>query len=290
VRRLPTKNDLPETGLTLQLTAVALLMLIGMVIYECVKQAVFPGITVWGSHIVTVIFSAACATVTAYFVLSRHKESEERYRTAIEHSTDGVIMVRDGAYLYVNQRFLDMFGYDSREEITGSPLTINVHPEDRERVQEIYRKRQRDEAVPSSYEFKGVRKDGREVFVEISVAGIAYNNGKVFLGYLRDVTDRKKIEEERLYSAKLESALEVAGTVCHELNQPLQIISGYSDLLIMGNAESPSTAEKLETIKKQAVRMGSITKRLMGFRQYATRDYVGTTKIMDINAKSENSN
>jgi len=290
MRHLLTKNDLPGTGLTLQLTAVALLMLIGMAIYECVKQTVFPGITMWESHVVTVIFSTVCATVTAYFILHRHKESEERYRTAIEYSTDGVVMVHDGAYLYVNQRFLDMFGYDSREEITGSPLTINVHPDDRERVAEIYRKRQKDEAAPSRYEFKGVRKDGREVFVEISVAGIAYNNGKVFLGYLRDITDRKKIEEERLYSAKLESALEVAGTVCHELNQPLQIISGYSDLLIMGNTESPSTAEKLETIKKQAIRMGSITKRLMGFRQYATRDYIGTTKIIDINAKSGNNN
>ena len=279
------KNDSPKTGLVLQLTAVALLMLVGMAIYECVKQVLFPGITMWESHIVTVVFSAVCATVAAYFVLKRHIESEERYRTAIEHSTDGVVMIHDEGYLYVNQRFLDMFGYGSSEEIIGSPLASTIHPDDRERVAEIYRKRQRDEAVPSRYEFKGIRKDGREVFVEISVAGITYNNEKVSLGYMRDVTDRKKIEEERLYSAKLESALEVAGTVCHELNQPLQIISGYSDLLIMGNAEGPSAAEKLETIKKQALRMGSITKRLMGFRQYTTREYVGTTKIIDINAK-----
>ena len=268
--------------LPFQLTLISAFMLGGMTVYETLKQTVFPGITVWESHLFTILFSSVSATVAAYFVLTRRRESEERYRTAIESSNDGVVMVDDNGYLYVNQKFLDMFGYASKEEVMGQPLTINVHPDDRERVAEAFRKRRRGEHVPSRYEFRGARKDGKQIVIEVSAAKTTYDNRSISLAYMRDITDRKRVEEEKLYSAKLQSALEMAGTVCHELNQPLQIISGYSDLLIMGGDEKGRAAEKIEAIKEQAVRMGAITRKLMGFSRYSTREYIGKTRIVDI--------
>lgn len=274
----------------LQLAAVVLVMLAGMTAYESLKHVILPNISLWESHLITILFSTICAATGAYFMLAGRNKAERQYRAAIEYSNDGVIMVHDKGYLYVNQRFLDIFGYESREEVIGKPLTINVHPDDRERVADMYRRRQEGQSVPSSYEFKGIRKNGEQVFIEISVAGITCNNRRVSLGYMRDISDRKRMEEERLYSAKLESALEMAGTVCHELNQPLQIISSNSDLLMMTDTEDSSTTEKLETIKQQAMRMGAITRRLMGFRRYSTRDYVGTTKIINLDVKPGNNN
>jgi len=98
---------------------------------------------------------------------------------------------------------------------------------------------------------------------------------------MRDITDRLKIEEEKVRNAKLESALEIAGTVCHELNQPLQIVSGCAEILMMGDVKNDQT-RKLSTIKEQTHRMGMITKKLMGFKEYSTREYVGKTRIVDI--------
>ena len=120
------------------------------------------------------------------------KESEERYRTAIEHSNDGFALIKDGIHLYVNQKMCRIFDYDRPEEIIGKPIGLLTHPDDYERVIDIHKRRDRGEAAPSSYEFKGRKKDGEPVFVEISVSQTIYKGESVILAYLRDITDRKK--------------------------------------------------------------------------------------------------
>lgn len=123
------------------------------------------------------------------------RESEERYRTAIEHSNDGVAIVRGDRHEFVNRRFLEMFGYDSPEELIGQQVFMIVHPDDREKVIEINRRRHEGKHVPSRYEFKGITKDGRVIFVEVSAASISYRENLVYLIYLRDVTERKEAEQ-----------------------------------------------------------------------------------------------
>ena len=124
------------------------------------------------------------------------KESEERYRIAIEYSNDGVAIVCEGDHLYVNQKFVEIFGYDRPEEVIGRPISIIIHPDDRERVNEINRRRQRGETVPNRYEFKGTRKDGMTINIEVSAAKTTYRGEVVSLVYLRDVTERKKMEDK----------------------------------------------------------------------------------------------
>jgi len=88
-------------------------------------------------------------------------KAKERYRTAIEHSNDAVSIIRGDKMQYVNRRFVEIFGYDRREEIIGKPVTLVVHPDDRDMVMTINQRRQRGEPVPVRYEFKGMTKDGR---------------------------------------------------------------------------------------------------------------------------------
>lgn len=121
----------------------------------------------------------------------RLKESEERYRTAIEYSNDGVAIVSGSTHLYVNQRFCDIFGYDSPDEIIGQGHEKTIDPEDLMRVRDINQRRQRGENVPDKYEFRGRRKDGSLIYVEVSATGTTYRNEPVTLAYLRDVTERK---------------------------------------------------------------------------------------------------
>jgi PAS domain S-box-containing protein len=123
------------------------------------------------------------------------RESEERYRTAIENSNDGVAIDKDGFHLFVNKRYLELFGYDSLESAIGEPLIATVHPDDKDRVTEIHRKRQRGGEVPERYEFIGIRKDGKVLYVEVSGTRITYRGETVTLAYLRDVTERKRAEE-----------------------------------------------------------------------------------------------
>ncbi len=119
------------------------------------------------------------------------RESEERYRTAIENSNDGVAIVRGNVHLYVNQRFCQIFGYDSPDEITGKTHQVTIHPDDFERVRLINQKRQNGEDVPDKYEAKGIRKDGSVVYIEVSATGITFRGEQLTLAYIRDITDRR---------------------------------------------------------------------------------------------------
>ena len=127
---------------------------------------------------------------------SKLMESEERYRTAIEHSNDGVALVREGRHVYVNQKFLETFGYDTMEEAIGKRLSITVHPDDLEMVAERNRARESGEPVPLRYEFKGIRKDGIPIYIEISATRVTSQGESVTLAYFRDVTERKRLEEK----------------------------------------------------------------------------------------------
>ena len=122
-------------------------------------------------------------------------QSEERYRTAIEHCNDGVAILQRSRYLYVNQKFLDLFGYDKPEEIVGHLVYKVVHPHDRKRVTEYNRRRQRGLSAPPKYEFKGIRKGGGQIDLEVSPVVTTYRGEKVTLIYLRDITERKRNEE-----------------------------------------------------------------------------------------------
>ena len=123
------------------------------------------------------------------------EESEERYRTVVEHSRDGIAIIGEGVHIYVNQRFLGMFGFESAEEVIGKPHSLTVHPDDLERVIEINKRRQAGEIVPLTYEFKGIRKNGSVIFVDVSATRIMYRGSYDSLVFLRDVTERKLAEE-----------------------------------------------------------------------------------------------
>jgi diguanylate cyclase (GGDEF)-like protein/PAS domain S-box-containing protein len=124
------------------------------------------------------------------------QESEERYRTAIESSNDGIAIVEEDHHIYVNQKFLDIFGYEKQEDIIGKSPYMIVYPDDREMVLHYNRKRQSGDPVPSKYEFRGIKKDGGTIFIEASAAKITHNGKPASLAYLRDMTERKHLEEQ----------------------------------------------------------------------------------------------
>ncbi len=150
------------------------------------------------------------------------RESEERYRTAIEYSNDGVAIVRGSLHLYVNQRFCQIFGFDSPDEVLGKTHEITIHPDDVEKVRLINKRRQRGEDVPDKYEAKGIRKDGSVVYVEISATGTTFRGEPVTLAYLRDITER------RLASDALQSSEMRFHAIFDNANDAIFLVDGDS--------------------------------------------------------------
>lgn len=123
------------------------------------------------------------------------RESEERYRIAIEYSNDGVAIIKNDQYLYVNQRFVKMFGFAGRDEVAGRHVSLVAHPDDGEKMAGVIGDWERSLREPQLYEFKGVRKEGTVLYVEASITHMTYDGELVILALLRDVTERKEAEE-----------------------------------------------------------------------------------------------
>jgi PAS domain S-box-containing protein len=158
-------------------------------------------------------------------------ESEERYRTVIEHSNDGIALARRGKLEYVNPRFVAMFGYDSPDEFVGKQIALHVHPDDRAKVLDISARRRKGEAVPHRYEYRGITKTGATIYVEVSAALVTFQNKPAAILFLRDVTDRKRAEHIFLESHRELEQLNRAKTkavnhISHELKTPLSVIQG----------------------------------------------------------------
>jgi len=96
-----------------------------------------------------------------------------------------------------------------------------------------------------------------------------------------------RLQTQLMDKQKLEGAVEMAGAVCHELNQPLQSVMGYAELLLMDMAESEARYETLRRIKEEVRRIGDLTRKIMHITRYKTKDYAGAgVKIVDIEESS----
>jgi len=219
------------------------------------------------------------------------KDSEERYRTAIENSNDGVAIVKGDFHLYVNQKLLEMFGYNHPEEIVGKPVSVTVHPDDRDRVMEITLKRQKGKDVPSKYEFKGIRKDGDIIYVEVSATKTTYRGEAVSLAYLRDITEHKRVEQEMMnlqdqlrQSQKIEAIGRLAGGISHDFNNLLTVIKGYSQLSLLEFKEGDPLRGNLEEINNAADRAADLTHQLLAFSRRQILEF----KVIDLNTALRN--
>ncbi len=107
------------------------------------------------------------------------------------------------------------------------------------------------------------------------------------LARIESALTQQELTKKLLQEEKLEGVLEMAGAVCHELNQPLQAISGFSELLMKGLGDHDPKYEYVQIIKNQIDKMGRITRKLMRITKYETCDYVESTRIIDIHKASE---
>ncbi len=122
-------------------------------------------------------------------------ESEEKYRYLVERATDGIIIVQDGIVRFSNIRLAEMFGYTVDEMIDTSFLDY-VFPDERSRITDIYKRRLQGKDAPDIYEMLALHKDGRRIDIEINSGIITYHGKPAILSFVRDITERKRAEEE----------------------------------------------------------------------------------------------
>lgn len=129
-------------------------------------------------------------------------DSEEKYRILVERAIDGIVIAQDGVMKYANQRFAEMHGYEIGEIIGKNFLDI-VPEESRQSVLERYEKRMAGEEIQAMYEMTALRKDGSHFPIEVNAGLVPYEGGKADLVFLRDISERKEIEEHIRFQAEI---------------------------------------------------------------------------------------
>jgi len=184
------------------------------------------------------------------------EQASRRFQALLESAPDGIIIGNaKGEIVLINSQTESLFGY-AREELLGRPVEVllperfrGAHPRHRAEYVETPRAR----PMGAGLELYGLRRDGAEFPVEISLSPIQMEEGLFVISSVRDATERKQFErtlrEKNIELEKASSAKDVfLSTLSHELRTPLNAIIGYTGTLLM-RLPGPLTAEQERQLK-----------------------------------------
>lgn len=192
-----------------------------------------------------------------------------------------------GNFCDVNNEWLRQTGY-SREEVIGKPATFMMSAASASQYgEEVLSPLEREGAAHNvSCEF--IRRDGSPMPVTLDcVLTSDEHDQPICLAVVRDMSEINRLHQQSLEYAKLQSVLELAGTICHELNQPLQVLVGRLDLIRLQDGGNEKLRNHLDSITQSVKKISNITLKLRQLTNYRTKPYIDDFRIIDLNEGGE---
>ncbi len=150
-------------------------------------------------------------------------ESEKRYSVLVEEASDGVIIIQDEKIVFTNKKASGIIGH-SRDELIGLPFENLIDEKYRQDAKERCIRTIRREEIPSIYEMELIARTDERIPVEVSCARIRYQGRYAIIQIVRDIRERKRMEEQRRKLEKMATMGELATMVAHDLRNPLTSI------------------------------------------------------------------
>jgi two-component system cell cycle sensor histidine kinase/response regulator CckA len=202
------------------------------------------------------------------------RESQEKYRTILESIEEGCFETDiDGNLTFFSNPFLKTLGY-SRDELRGRNTSRYTSPDTAEKMNRITERLNEMGKPENVADYDVIRKDGSNISLELSVSLLKDQDGLPmgYRGILRDVSERKKTEEEKhkletqlQQAQKMESIGTLAGGIAHDFNNILMGIQGNASLMLLKIDSEHPNHEKIKNIEKYVQNGTALTKQLLGF-------------------------
>lgn len=213
--------------------------------------------------------------------LEELKKSEEKYKTLVESAQDLIFTVDENGTLLAMNRCSANFFKDNPHNLTGKNMYDLFDKESAKLqmgfIEQVFK-------TGKNINVKHPVKAGnRDYWFSSNFVPLKDESGEVYasLGISRDITERKKLEEEQIFNTeKLASLGKLTAGVVHELNQPIAVILGFTDILLEKIESSTKNHEILETIERQAQNCKRIIESILGFARYPDKtDYSSDVNV-----------
>jgi PAS domain S-box-containing protein len=193
------------------------------------------------------------------------RESERRYRQLVEILPDAILVHRDGTVRFANPAAATLFGASDPESLIGRAVADLVADEERADVARRIIRAQ-EEGQPSPVAERHLRRlDGTTCTVEGASTPLLVEDGPAVLSILRDVSERKRLENRIRQAQKMEAVGQLAGGVAHDFNNLLTVITSYSGMLLTELPAGDPTREDIAEIAGAAERAAALTRQLLAF-------------------------
>lgn len=186
-------------------------------------------------------------------------ESEQRYRSLVELAPDAIVVHGEGRVLFANHAAYHAFGARPGSSVAGREVIDLVHPDSREDAA------LRLLAPPPGHQlhtYRLLRMDGGSFEAEVLACSISFKGEPARLLVIRDISERARVQETLLQTAKLATLGEMAAGLVHELSQPINIIrltaEGALMLIERGKATQDFQTQQFAQIAEQCERTAEI--------------------------------
>jgi PAS domain S-box-containing protein len=213
------------------------------------------------------------------------KESEEKYKTLVETTSDIIWEVDAGGWFtFISPKVKDVLGYEV-DEVVGKKRSLDLIAKGQsqkwlKRFKELNVKREPFFGL----EITHVHKDGRQVICETSGIPLFDSAGsfKGYVGINKDITERRNMQEQLVITDRLASIGELAAGIAHELNNPLTGVVGFSQLLM--EKEMPEDIKQdVQVVYEEAQRASQVVKNLLTFarKHTAAKERVNINEVIN---------